>query len=268
MSAKNIRPARITPARAGKTLLSSRHLCREQDHPRACGENMFPRCGVSASIGSPPRVRGKPQTIRIAVGYVRITPARAGKTCLSKSAGLMPRDHPRACGENTATPQQTGAARGSPPRVRGKRPARAAEGLGIRITPARAGKTEEDMGNAGTEKDHPRACGENRREGRRVRWKRGSPPRVRGKHLAEVEEGKAERITPARAGKTPRKSDRRAARRDHPRACGENARSRASARCEAGSPPRVRGKLLFLGVALCAHRITPARAGKTGAADG
>ena len=119
------------------------------------------------------------------------------------------------------------------------------------------------MGNAGTEKDHPRACGENRREGRRVRWKRGSPPRVRGKHLAEVEEGKAERITPARAGKTPRKSDRRAARRDHPRACGENARSRASARCEAGSPPRVRGKLLFLGVALCAHRITPARAGKT-----
>ena len=152
----------ITPARAGKTLLSSRHLCREQDHPRACGENMFPRCGVSASIGSPPRVRGKPQTIRIAVGYVRITPARAGKTCLSKSAGLMPRDHPRACGENTATPQQTGAARGSPPRVRGKRPARAAAPACSRITPARAGKTLGRFWRGAGDKDHPRACGENR----------------------------------------------------------------------------------------------------------
>ena len=51
--------------------------------------------------------------------------------------------------------------------------------------------------------------------------------------------------------------------KDHPRACGENPAGRTCSAGLRGSPPRVRGKLLFISSSLLRHRITPARAGKT-----
>ena len=54
---------------------------------------------------------------------------------------------------------------------------------------------------------------------------------------------------------------------DHPRACGENRTSKNSAGVSQGSPPRVRGKRFRRTPSLPASRITPARAGKTGAAE-
>ena len=50
---------------------------------------------------------------------------------------------------------------------------------------------------------------------------------------------------------------------DHPRACGENAKSNRSLASVMGSPPRVRGKRLHLAVVVVLLGITPARAGKT-----
>ena len=71
------------------------------------------------------------------------------------------------------------------------------------------------------------------------------------------------RITPARAGKTSFSAYFLAFCWDHPRACGENLRAIGTPRDTAGSPPRVRGKLVWRILAIFKFGITPARAGKT-----
>lgn len=90
----------------------------------------------------------------------------------------------------------------------------------------------------------------------------GSPPRRRGKEVADEGIGGIIRITPAWAGKSGRVSGTAACYRDHPRVGGEKSCAASTARRVAGSPPRGRGK---------AHRprtgpgwtgITPAWAGK------
>ena len=71
---------RITPADAGKTLLSISFKRRQQDHPRGCGENF--RCQIFFVVnhGSPPRMRGKPCCFAVQLCPAGITPADAGKT--------------------------------------------------------------------------------------------------------------------------------------------------------------------------------------------
>ena len=70
--------------------------------------------------GSPPRVRGKAEHTLIAFAFLRITPARAGKSCCRNSLGCCRWDHPRACGEKLFQFFAKLFFQGSPPRVRGK----------------------------------------------------------------------------------------------------------------------------------------------------
>ena len=49
----------ITPAHAGKTAAANFIAKAQEDHPRACGENTERLRASIASIGSPPRMRGK-----------------------------------------------------------------------------------------------------------------------------------------------------------------------------------------------------------------
>ena len=70
----------------------------------------------------------------------------------------------------------------------------------------------------------------------------GSPPRVRGKLLADPRRCLYSRITPARAGKTDNKTHELSGWEDHPRACGENTETAQATNEYPGSPPRVRGK--------------------------
>ena len=70
------------------------------------------------------------------------------------------------------------------------------------ITPADAGKTPETVMKWWLEKDHPRGCGENTRNLKASGKRKGSPPRMRGKHLFSTSARGVWRITPADAGKT------------------------------------------------------------------
>ena len=70
----------ITPAHAGKTAHPSRRACWRWDHPRACGENTMNSYQAGKKLGSPPRMRGKPLTLRVILSLMGITPAHAGKT--------------------------------------------------------------------------------------------------------------------------------------------------------------------------------------------
>ena len=69
-------------------------------------------------------------------------------------------------------------------------------------------------------------------------------------------------ITPAYAGKSTSLSATRWPKKDHPRVCGEKSSYRLKALPAAGSPPRMRGKVVRLCMATGLRRITPAYAGK------
>ena len=132
--------------------------------------------------------------------------------------------------------------------MRGKRPMSMAGWMTGRITPAHAGKT------------FPLCiCAD---------IARGSPPRMRGKPGISCRFRKGRRITPAHAGKTRSRSDNSHRITDHPRACGENARTYQAEAPARGSPPRMRGKLARARIGHLKGRITPAHAGKTGSRSG
>ena len=73
------RSVRITPAYAGKSCHFRQGDFHSWDHPRLCGEKYFSRRCEIAHCGSPPPMRGKVISTRIASVKVRITPAYAGK---------------------------------------------------------------------------------------------------------------------------------------------------------------------------------------------
>ncbi len=86
---------------------------------------------------------------------------------------------------------------------------------------------------------------------------------MRGKGIADDEARAAVGITPACAGKSEKKVPFLPPHQDHPRVCGEKARSICRPLCKMGSPPRMRGKV-YVGVDGQARLgITPAYAGKS-----
>ena len=147
--------------------------------------------------------------------------------------------------------------------MRGKREGTIDRLVGSGITPAHAGKTLKVQSMTPRARDHPRACGENELYALRGDGREGSPPRMRGKPRGACGRYRFLGITPAHAGKTTalRASESRV--RDHPRACGENGTGERCVQASVGSPPRMRGKLVFVFFEYLDGGITPAHAGKT-----
>ena len=151
-----------------------------------------------------------------------ITPAGAGKTDPQKLDETITEDHPRRCGENAELRSAICRPAGSPPQVRGKQCVRKLGKPFDRITPAGAGKTEQDGWDCPTCQDHPRRCGENPFLPHLSFRSPGSPPQVRGKPCCTPLAMPCTRITPAGAGKTPSATIAALSVEDHPRRCGEN----------------------------------------------
>ena len=89
-----------------------------------------------------------------------------------------------------------------------------------------------------------------------------SPPRMRGKGIADDEARAAVGITPACAGKSELPRFFLRCPWDHPRVCGEKMVSMIPHRRSRGSPPRVRGKEDGFAQLGNVGGITPAYAGK------
>ena len=174
--------------------------------------------------------------------FARITPAGAGKTQSPAVFTATEKDHPRRCGENSATPSASPETQGSPPQVRGKPGAKGYRPRSRGITPAGAGKTAPLRQQRASCRDHPRRCGENAIcLSARIR-PRGSPPQVRGKLEGIDRKILTAGITPAGAGKTSSMSLTSTPAEDHPRRCGENFQVLERFPLHVGSPPQVRGK--------------------------
>ena len=151
----------ITPACAGKMWTVMTNPSSWRDHTRVCGKNSAAICSTALTAGSHPRVREKLRTWEQTCLKLRITPACAGKTWVTRKVTLVDWDHPRVCGKNKIIRGIHSWIKGSPPRVREKRViihnAKAPTG----ITPACAGKT--------------------RTAAKKIASLVGSPPRVREK---------------------------------------------------------------------------------------
>ena len=150
----------ITPAYAGKRPKDGTAKKADGDHPRLCGEKCcFPFIPFH-SVGSPPPMRGK---VSCPVGGFfdqRITPAYAGKSKFHGSCLCITWDHPRLCGEKTASLCTVITWSGSPPPMRGKAVNGIVKYNTLGITPAYAGKSTQILWNCFFDQDHPRLCGE------------------------------------------------------------------------------------------------------------
>ena len=111
----------VSPAYAGKSLMTRLFLNRNWDHPRACGEKGTLYRRATAQMGSPPRMRGKAEFFDVTATFDRITP--------------------RVCGEKLSKVRQTDKICGSPPRMRGKACSCIRCMCSEGITPAYAGKS-------------------------------------------------------------------------------------------------------------------------------
>ena len=161
-----------------------------------------------------------------------------GKEQMEQGAGRLWGITPACAGKSLADEYPDQAARGSPPRVRGKVSASGVYVLSAGITPACAGKSVAALSF--------------------LPFGEGSPPRVRGKVRPPTASFQLSGITPACAGKSRCRSRPGNTGWDHPRVCGEK-------RGPCPRPaPRVRGKGIQPGNHRVAMGITPACAGKSG----
>ena len=213
-----------------------------------CGEKTVPQGEYNPNWGSPPRVRGKVDHVRLLIGEDGITPACAGKRSSLGYTVSVAWDHPRACGEKSLKIVDTLCAPGSPPRMRGKDCSTSFRVPSPGITPAHAGKRHPQATTLGSVRDHPRACGEKLLSLDGYVCHGGSPPRMRGKAACALSPHRPSGITPAHAGKSTKCFRRTCTSR--------------------GSPPRMRGKANALSMPDIISRITPAHAGKSFAAAG
>ena len=131
----------LIPARAGKTVTACSDGYGHKAHPRAGGENALSVCFGALAAGSSPRGRGKRKAHANRRKSARLIPARAGKTHPKRHPKLTRRAHPRAGGENRVDRLTDRVLSGSSPRGRGKLLLAAIQSSGLRLIPARAGKT-------------------------------------------------------------------------------------------------------------------------------
>ena len=161
------------------------------------------------TVGSSPRMRGKPERRRQRHAGRRIIPAHAGQTLPYSARWMVYADHPRACGANHSGTIRPTSCIGSSPRMRGK-PLLGKRRVGLRrIIPAHAGQTGNANMPHGKPTDHPRACGANYGRTGISGYDYGSSPRMRGKPRRRGRHALRGRIIPAHAGQTRRSSPTR-----------------------------------------------------------
>ena len=167
-------------------------------------------------------MRGKLRFAFRACKSGRNIPAYAGKTrrpCCCQRHGT---EHPRARGENAASPPLGVSSLGTSPRTRGKPCSSSSFQPDTRNIPAHAGKTGPELWPLQPLTEHPRARGENCSTPRDRRSIRGTSPRTRGKRGLALTGAAAARNIPAHAGKTPKPRTAPRQYEEHPRARGEN----------------------------------------------
>ncbi len=254
---------RLTPASAGRTTdRSSSRTCRAA-HPRVGGADGLRATTLRPGGGSPPRRRGGRHHRAHVHQRIRLTPASAGRTSVRTATPRSGRAHPRVGGADCVVQGTTVVTSGSPPRRRGGRSPRPRRGRRRRLTPASAGRTVGPVCQVTSSTAHPRVGGADLTMPFTDPTVTGSPPRRRGGLKGPSFLGRCGRLTPASAGRTPRRSSRLRRSAAHPRVGGADCGTFAFACRVDGSPPRRRGGHAPHRRRAVLGRLTPASAGRT-----
>ena len=152
---------------------------------------------------------------------------------------------------------------GSPPLARGRHGPDDEKNLSPGLTPACAGKTDVGHGVRSLARAHPRLRGEDSDSSTPIETFQGSPPLARGRRLSSGRLPFRQRLTPACAGKTSRRSCGNIPCQAHPRLRGEDLVIGVHNLGYEGSPPLARGRLFHRLPRSPDDRLTPACAGKT-----
>ena len=156
--------------------------------------------------GSPPHARGRLMSPRLGASGSRLTPACAGKTFRFGGGLKAVEAHPRMRGEDDLNTENCGGISGSPPHARGRLGVSPSAASKRRLTPACAGKTPNVRRSVGIYRAHPRMRGEDNRSRAFDEAARGSPPHARGRPSSATACDRRDRLTPACAGKTLRRT--------------------------------------------------------------
>ena len=175
------RPLGITSACAEQTAGRRRSGQPARDHLRVCGADIAALSPAEPQLGSPPRVRSRPDHASGHDDGRGITSACAEQTNHPAPSRSPSGDHLRVCGADMDDSVEVWALLGSPPRVRSRhhRVPKAPEGLGI--TSACAEQTNGIRRAGGARWDHLRVCGADASSKTELRLGAGSPPRVRSR---------------------------------------------------------------------------------------
>ena len=170
----------IIPAYAGSTRGVKQYASKKADHPRIRGEHSLVHTDGILKPGSSPHTRGARRRARCRVVALRIIPAYAGSTGISRISFSRPGDHPRIRGEHTYGAKKIALRRGSSPHTRGAPTSRSRSTPTNRIIPAYAGSTRLPGSPHDAKPDHPRIRGEHRSAPSTCRKAAGSSPHTRG----------------------------------------------------------------------------------------
>ena len=221
LPAGKARRSRFIPAHAGNRLNCPRRNSRQPVHPRACGEQPTSTASRACPGGSSPRMRGTADAAEPVVPLCRFIPAHAGnRPCIIATRGRFP-VHPRACGEQPRGICSSRSPGGSSPRMRGTGLCGFRGRGGRRFIPAHAGNRRSRSIWAIAWPVHPRACGEQMPENKKLSPEAGSSPRMRGTAGERQGGARQRRFIPAHAGNSQPLGARRDQAAVHPRACGE-----------------------------------------------
>ena len=213
--------------------------------------------------GSSPRLRGTAHQLADRRQVGRFIPAPAGNSLSLASTPFTESVHPRACGEQCPSLLNDPVPLGSSPRLRGTGESTNDASSRIRFIPAPAGNSHRTQSSVRVDTVHPRACGEQPLDLRRLFHVCGSSPRLRGTVARACTMRGYRRFIPAPAGN--RVSIHNFKYKDpvHPRACGEQASIAKMTATASGSSPRLRGTVYRRGAIRLLPRFIPAPAGNS-----
>ena len=262
LATRGQRPGLI-PAGAGQTHSTASSVTACRAHPRGCGADLQLLQDVTADRGSSPRVRGRLARSRPSQCQCGLIPAGAGQTGRGSGTSGRRWAHPRGCGADRKKGSRPRFARGSSPRVRGRRCWTCRRSVVSRLIPAGAGQTHRGPPFVLWGGAHPRGCGADRATSRAITARVGSSPRVRGRLPDGVLHLEEPGLIPAGAGQTRGSFTGNLARRAHPRGCGADQRVDVGECRSEGSSPRVRGRPTSGQTTGPRSRLIPAGAGQT-----
>ena len=230
----------LSPRVRGNLTVGTRYAGALRSIP-ACAGEPTPRLWCSAISRSIPACAGEPTPRLWCSAISRSIPACAGEPGAKALCAGGVKVYPRVCGGTHFWGQNCSEVCGLSPRVRGNQQYFLLEQHGARSIPACAGEPRRPGKPACRSGVYPRVCGGTTWR----RWSatagRGLSPRVRGNHVAWLDNHKSDRSIPACAGEPAASGDSEQLMRVYPRVCGGTLGSRWGRDIPAGLSPRVRG---------------------------